>query len=112
MTEYTTFWGGFSELFAGGGIPLFLSVAASFVRYLRTGWKSLRYHLGSLATSIFVGQVIFWFGLHHGFDIWYSAGFVTVGAYGSTFILDAIIYRLRKEIREGLPLRHKGEHHD
>lgn len=112
MTEYTSFWDGFNQLFAGGGIPLCISLIASGVRYLRTGFKTVRYHIASLSTSIFVGQIVFWFAIHHELDVFYTAALVGVCAYGSNTLIDAAIHRLRREVGEGSLSRHKEKGHE
>ena len=101
MTNDSGFWGNLSELFAGAGVPLLLSLAASVVRFMKLGWQDWRHFMASLTTSIFVGQVVFW-----GLD-WFhfcptvDAAIVSLSAYMGGSLLDAVFYRVRKEIREG-----------
>lgn len=101
MNEEASFLSGVSELFAGAGIPLLLSLAASFVRFSRYGWQSWRHFIASLFTSIFVGQVVFWgldfFSLEPSVD----AAIVSLSAYMGGSLIDAVVFRIGREIRDG-----------
>lgn len=105
MNEQASFLSSVSELFAGAGIPLLLSLAASFVRFSRYGWQSWRHFFASLFTSIFVGQVVFWgldfFKLEPSVD----AAIVSLSAYMGGSLIDAVVFRVRREIRDcgGIP---------
>lgn len=115
MTDGSGFWGNLGELFAGAGVPLLLSLAASLVRFLKFGWQSWHHFFSSLFTSIFVGQVVYW-GLSY-FDLEPSvdAAIISLSAYMGGSLLDAVVFRVRSEIREvgggipvELPIKKKG----
>lgn len=100
MTDGSSFWGNLSELFAGAGVPLLLSLAASVVRFLKFGWRSWRHFAASLVTSIFVGQVVFWGLDYFGLQPSVKAAIISLSAYMGGSLLDAVVFRVRREIRE------------
>jgi len=107
MTDGTGFWGNLSELFAGAGVPLLLSLAASLVRFLKFGWQSWRHFFASLTTSIFVGQVVFWGLDYFKLEPSVEAAIVSLSAYMGGSLLDAVVFRVGREIREvggGMPV--------
>ena len=99
---------GFEELIAGAGVPFMLSLVASIARCVRYGWRSLRHLLVSVTTSIFIGQVVFW-----GLSWWpdmsmqIKAAIVSLSAYMGGSLLDAVFFRVKKEIREGGRILHR-----
>ena len=106
MTDGPGFWGNLSELFAGAGVPLLLSLAASLVRFLKFGWQSWRHFFASLTTSIFVGQVVFWGLDYFGLQPSVEAAIISLSAYMGGSLLDAVVFRVGREIREvggGMP---------
>jgi len=100
MTDGPGFWGNLSELFAGAGVPLLLSLAASLVRFLKFGWQSWRHFFASLTTSLFVGQTVFWGLDYFGFNPQVEAAIISLSAYMGGSLLDAVVFRVGREIRE------------
>lgn len=108
-----SFFTGMGELVAGAGIPLLLSLVASGVRMLKTGWRGWRRGGSNLALSIFCGQVVWW-GLDYCQDLptTVKAAATLFAAFSATWLLDTLAYRLRKDIREGGHIPHHHRHHD
>ena len=101
MTDNGGFFEGLSEIIAGAGVPLLLSLGASAVRFVKSGWRGCRHFAASLLTSIFVGQVVFW-----GLDYFHwspqvQAAIVSLSAYMGGSLLDALVFRVKHEIRDG-----------
>ena len=106
MNNSNDFFTGLSELFAGAGVPLLLSLCASCVRFSKYGWQSWRHFLASLLTSIFVGQTVFWGLTYFNLDAPVAAAIVSISAYMGGSLLDAVVYRVGYEIRShggGMP---------
>lgn len=103
------FWDGLSELFAGAGIPLLFSIVACAVRALKRNKRlTWRQRASNLATAIFTGQVVWW-GLDYTQDISIAVrtALTAMAAYGSNWLLDEFVFRIRKEVREGSILKRK-----
>ena len=105
-----TLFNGMSDLIAGAGVPLLLSLVASGVRMLNKGWKGWKRGCSNLALSIFCGQIVWW-GLDYVQDLptTVKGAAVLFAAFSATWLLDTLAYRLRKDIRDGhLPYHHEG----
>lgn len=96
-----SFFAGLPELFEGAGVPLLLSLAATGVRFLRFGWRGWRHFFSSITTSILLGQTVFW-GMDYYPDINFTvkAAATLAAAYGGSRILDAVLKRISREVRE------------
>ncbi len=100
------FFSGMGELLDGIGVPIVLSLTASFVRILRFGWVSTKRQLSSVTSSLFVGQVVFWGLSYWDVDQTVKAALVSISAYMGHALLDTIILRLKHDIENGvLPKR-------
>ena len=106
-----TLFNGMGELVAGAGVPLLLSLGASGVRMLKTGWKGWKRGCSNIVTSIFAGQIVWW-GLDYAPDLatTVKAAATLFAAFSATWLLDALAYRLRKDIKEGGKLPHHHHH--
>lgn len=102
---------GIEELVTGAGVPFLLSLTATGVQLLRNGWRGWRRFAVICVTAIFVGQIVWW-GLDYDSGIPFTVKAAISGAcaFASNVLLDAFVYRIRKEVREGrLPRRHHGD---
>ena len=98
----SSFFSGLPELLDGAGVPLILSLLATYVRFLRFGWHGRQHFFSSAATSIFLGQTVFW-GLDYYPDLGLTvkAAATLAAAYGGSRLLDAILNRISKSVKDG-----------